>query len=139
MIKFKRRKKIIGWREWVSLPDFGIAKIKVKVDSGARTSALHVSQAKTYKRGGKRFVKFIVHPIQRKNKPTYIVHAPLIEKRTIRSSVGHETIRPVVCTTLEVANEKWPIEITLVNRDVMGFRMLLGREAVKDRYLLDPA
>jgi len=128
----------IGWREWVSLPQLGIDQIKVKVDTGARTSALHADNIEFYSRGSKRFVKFVVHPIQNSVDLELICRAEMVDRRRVKSSTGHSTRRPVIITVLELNGKKWPIEVTLVNRDVMGYRMLLGRQAMRNRFIVDP-
>lgn len=133
------KKKLIGWREWISLPELGIPAIKVKVDSGARTSALHATKIRYLEKvGGETWVSFEVTKQLRPRK-TVRVHAPLVEQRKVTSSHGHATIRPVILTSIQLGEEIWPIEITLVNRDPMGFRMLLGRKAIKARFLIHPA
>lgn len=134
------QKKIVGWREWVALPEFGIAALRVKVDTGARTSALHAEDIRIVrqKNSGERFVRFTLFPKKNRLKPVR-VKTPLLGYRKVRSSLGHETNRPVVSTTLRLGADSWPIEITLVNRDIMGFRMLLGRSAIQHGFLIDPA
>lgn len=132
-------KRIIGWREWVAIPDLGIHQIKAKVDTGARTSALHAEEIRIMKKGSKRFVRFKIRPFQRNAKIEIEARAPLVEKRQVRSSSGHETIRPVILIPVLLAGEMQSIEVTLVNRDMMGFRMLLGREAIRGRFIVDPA
>ncbi len=127
----------IGWREWVALPDLGISLIKVKVDTGARSSALHAFKIKEIPEAGGTKVKFQVHPFQRNAKTTLECQADLLEYREVRSSGGHVTLRPVVVTTIRFMDQEWPIELTLVSRDSMGFRMLLGREAVRGRFFVD--
>lgn len=129
---------VLGWREWVALPDLGVARIKAKIDTGARTSALHAESIQTYTRSGKKFVKFTIHPEQRSQQPVIYAHAPLLEKRTVRSSIGTETIRPVILTPVQIGQDVYAMEITLVNRDVMGFRMLIGRQGIKANFLVDP-
>jgi hypothetical protein len=134
--KFKL--KVIGWREWVSLPEFGISALKVKVDSGARTSALHATKIRFLeKANGETWVSFRVSDSTRVGKSVR-VHAPLLEQRKVKSSMGHASLRPVIQTTIQLGEDKWPIEITLVNRDPMGFRMLLGRQALKGRFMIHP-
>jgi hypothetical protein len=128
---------IIGWREWVSLPDLGVERIKAKIDTGARSSSLHAFDVKTFEKDGQAFVRFKVHPIQRSSKETVVVEAPVLEFRRVRSSSGHAHLRPVIVTTVEALGRSWPIELTLANRDAMGFRMLLGREAIRGRMLVD--
>ncbi len=128
---------IIGWREWVTLSDIGVERIKAKIDTGARSSSLHAFDIKSFERDGQAFVRFKVHPLQRSTKETVEVEAPVLEFRKVRSSSGHAHLRPVIVTTVEALGQSWPIELTLANRDAMGFRMLLGREAVRGRMLVD--
>lgn len=132
-------KKTMGWREWVGLPDLGVHHIKVKVDTGARTSALHAEDIEVFTYKGQKRVRFTVYPEQGSRRRKSVCEADLLEKRKVRSSVGHETDRPVIVTTLRVGVETWPIELTLVNRDIMGFRMLLRRTAIRHGFLVDPA
>lgn len=128
----------IGWREWVSLPGLKVPYVKVKVDTGARTSALHAFDITTYRRRGERRVRFTVHPWQRNNVESIECSATVIDARVIRSSAGHEQERLVIETDLELFGSTWPIELTLTSRDTMGFRMLLGRQAVRRRCVVDP-
>lgn len=133
----KVQKKIIGWREWASLPDLDISWIKVKTDSGAATSALHADDIRFFSRKGKKYVRFKVQPLQKKKHPLVECKAELIEKRTIKSSNGQASLRPIIQTTIKLGEDTWTAQISLVNRDVMGFRMLLGRQALKNRFLID--
>lgn len=133
-----RERPAIGWREWVSLPELGISGVKVKVDTGARTSALHAFDIELKRRSGRRIVRFKVHPFQRDTKRTVCAEAELIEERMVRNTSGKQSLRPVVRTPVELMGERWDIELTLVGRDEMGFRMLLGREAVRGRFVVDP-
>lgn len=130
---------VIGWREWVALPDLGVSAIKAKIDTGARTSALHVFDLETFQLAGRTWVRFQVHPWQRSTDGTVVAEAELFERRTVRSSTGHTTRRPVILTTVEWMGRRWPLEINLANRDMMGFRMLLGRQALRRRLLVDPS
>jgi hypothetical protein len=136
-MKSKPPPGVIGWREWVALPDLGIPAIKAKIDTGARSSALHAYDLHFFRRGGRHMVRFKVHRLQRDTKQVVEAVAPLIEKREVKNSGGQTTIRPVILTTLEMMDKKWTIELTLVRRDEMGFRMLLGRQAVRERFLVD--
>lgn len=127
---------VIGWREWVGLPDLGIPAIKAKVDTGARSSSLHALDLVEFSRDGETWVRFRVHPVQRRNHPTVEVEARVLEYRRIRSSDGRAALRPVVIADVELLGHAWPVELTLASRDQMGFRMLLGREAFRGRFLV---
>ncbi len=128
---------IIGWREWVTLPGLQIEAVKAKIDTGARTSCLHAVRVKTFDRDGRTFVTFAVHPLQKNSKVTVEAEAEVVEFRDIRSSNGHVSRRPVIVTPVSVLGQTWDVELTLANRDEMGFRMLLGREALRERFLVD--
>jgi hypothetical protein len=129
---------IIGWREWVTLSDLGISKIKAKIDTGARTSALHAYDVHEYADGKINMVRFKVHPMQKNTLSVRYAKAEVVDKRLIRDSGGKVTLRPVILTTMRVGDLKWEIELTLVNRDQMGFRMLLGRQALRGNLLVNP-
>ena len=133
----KPRKPLIGWREWLSLPELGISSIKAKVDTGARSSALHAFDVEVFEQDGRQMVRFRVHPYQRDTVRTVHAVAQLIGYRSVRSSEGTESMRPVILTTVELLGQQWSVEITLTRRDNMGFRMLLGRQAVRRRFLID--
>lgn len=135
--KLTPKSLVIGWREWVDLPELKIRGIKAKIDTGARSSSLHAFDISTFDREGKTFARFKVNPIQQDSKKTVTCEAEVLEVRQIKSSTGHAQKRIVIVTTLEVLGAEWPIELTLANRDEMGFRMLLGREAVRGRFLVD--
>jgi hypothetical protein len=130
---------IVGWREWVALPELGIAAIKPKIDTGARSSSLHAFNVESFDRGGETWVRFDVHPLQRNDKSVVQAEARVLEFRHIRSSSGHQTLRPVIRTELALGERRWSVELTLAARDEMGFRMLLGREAMRGRFVVDPA
>lgn len=127
---------VIGWREWVGLPEFGIKSIKVKVDTGARSSSLHAYDVTEFVRRGVKFVRFRIRPVQR-SRQEVLAEAELLEYRAVKTSSGRATMRPVIVTHVELLGEFWPVELTLANRDEMGFRMLLGREAFRRRFLVD--
>jgi hypothetical protein len=131
-------KFVVGWREWLALPELGIDQIKAKIDTGARSSSLHVTKLTTEMVDGVEIATFRIHPGQRKSLPVIEASARVLEWREIRSSNGHRSERPVVVTLVRVGDREYPIELTLTSRDEMGFRMLLGREAVRRRALVDP-
>jgi len=131
------RLPVIGWREWVGLPDLGVKQIKVKVDTGARSSSLHAFDLHRFERDGAQWVRFELHPVQRKSEPSVDVEAEVLEYRSVRSSSGKATLRPVIVTNVTLLGVTWPVELTLASRDEMGFRMLLGREAFRRRFLVD--
>ncbi len=128
----------IGWREWIALPELGIKHIKVKVDSGARSASLHAYDVETFLHAGEEFVRFKVHYLQHRDTKFVEATSRLVEHRLIKSSSGHESIRPVILTQMQFLGVNWTIEVTLADREQMGFRMLLGREAIRGRYLIDP-
>lgn len=128
----------IGWREWVALPTFGIESIKCKVDTGARTSSLHAYDLEEFRRGGRDMVRFVVHPEQRSTKETIHCEARLVDRRKVKPSSGHAELRPVILTEIELMGQRWTVELTLTRRDAMGFRMLLGRQATRGRFVVDP-
>ena len=128
---------ILGWREWVSLPELGINKIKAKVDTGARTSALHAFDVRLEERDGKKIVRFKIHPKQRDVETVVECEAPLHDERKVRDSGGHSEMRYVIQSTITIGGVAHKAEITLTNRDSMGFRMLLGRTTMRGHYLVD--
>lgn len=128
---------IIGWREWVRLPDLGVKSIKVKVDTGARSSSLHAYDLNEFERAGEKWIRFKIHPVQRMTNEVIQTEAKILEFRSVRSSSGKAAIRPVIVTNIELLGVLWPVELTLANRDEMGFRMLLGREAFRQRFYVD--
>ncbi len=129
---------MIGWREWVRLPALGVQAVKAKVDTGARSSAIHAFDVHIDEDGPIVRVRFKIHPIQDESKSSVACEAPLFDRRWVRSSNGKRELRPVIRTELALMDETWPIDLTLTSRDVMGFRMLLGREAIRRRLLVDP-
>lgn len=135
----KRERRVIGWREWVELPDLLDMPIKAKIDSGARTSSLHSFGTRRFSEGGAPWVEFLLHPLQRQARPEIACRAAIKDERVVRSSNGEAEMRIVVETLARLGDTQWPIELTLAARDVMGFRMLLGREAIRRRFLIDPA
>lgn len=129
----------LGWREWFGLPDFGIGAIKAKVDTGAASSSLHAFHLQGFQREGSEWVRFEIHPRQRSTKHTRMVEAEIVDERQVRNPGGRLEARPVIRTTLQWAKMQWTVEINLTRRDEMGFRMLLGRKAMKQRFVVDPS
>ncbi|KAF2340555.1 30S ribosomal protein S6--L-glutamate ligase [Flavobacterium tistrianum] len=133
-----QNKVILGSEEWCSFPELGIPTIKARVDSGAKTSAMHALNIAPFIKNDANWVKFDINPIQNNIKTIIHCEAPLVDKRIVKSSSGFREHRYVIQTSLKIGDAKWPIEMTLTNRDSMGFRMLLGREAMSGRVLVDP-
>ena len=127
----------MGWREWIAIPTLGIDRIKAKVDTGARSSALHAFDMVEERVDGCDMVRFRVHTLQRRSLPVVEARAPLIDRRHVRSSSGARELRPVVLATVLLGETRWEIELTLTDRSPMGFRFLLGRQAVRRRFLID--
>lgn len=132
-------KPCLGWREWVTLPDLGIDRLKCKVDTGARTSALHAFYVETYTENAITRVRFDIHPLQGRSDKEMHCDAIMLDQREVSDSGGHQELRVVIQTPVTLGGRTWPIELTLTNRDTMKFRMLLGRTAIKGNYLVDPA
>ena len=130
---------IVGWREWVLLPELGLPLIKAKIDTGARTSCLHAFSVELFTKDGKEWVRFGIHPHQDDNETEVYCEAEVLEKRMVTDSGGHKEERYVIITDLVIADQRWPIEITLTNRDTMLFRMLLGRKAMENKIIVNPA
>ncbi|OUX07921.1 MAG: hypothetical protein CBE00_03335 [Planctomycetaceae bacterium TMED240] len=129
---------IIGWREWLSLPDLGVPRIKAKIDTGARSSSLHAYDIEQFQQEGCSLVRFKVHPIQRREQMEVCCVAEVHDIRSVRSSSGEATDRIVIQTTASWLGQEWTIDLTLADRSQMGFRMLVGREAMRGRMLVDP-
>jgi len=135
--KLKTR-PLIGWREWVLLPDLSPVPLKAKIDTGARTSTLHAFGLSVHERGGKPWVDFEVQPIQGSKAQRSMVSCPIDAFKQVRSSTGHSERRPVIRTLFQIGEHEFDIDVTLTSRDDMGFRMLLGRSAVRRRFWVDP-
>ena len=132
-------KIIIGWREWLALPDLGVRAIKAKIDTGARTSALHTFGLEPFEEGGILKVKFGVHALQKRKDIEVDCVADVVDQRRVTSSDGQSERRYVIRTTVAMGELKWPIELTLTNRMSMRFRMLIGRGGISKLLLVDPA
>ena len=128
----------LGWREWVALPDLGLAAIKAKVDTGARTSALHAFLIEPYCDNDVDMLRFLIHPIQHNDDFVVECHCPVLDQREVTDSGGHREMRYVIESEVVIGDNHLPIQMTLTNRDTMAFRMLLGRRAMEDRFLVDP-
>lgn len=129
---------LIGWREWVLLPDLSPVPVKAKIDTGARTSSLHAFDLSVHDGDHGPLVEFEIHPIQRSREHLSRVSYPILGFRNVRSSTGHSENRPVIKTPMRLGEHQFDIEVTLTSRDEMGFRMLLGRGAVRRRFWVDP-
>lgn len=134
---------IVGWREWVSLPGLGVVWIKAKVDTGARTSALHAFDLEAFTRdsdtGSEQWVRYSVHPWQGSDEDAVVCESRVVDRREVRSSSGHAEERYVVQLDVSLCGTVVDAEVTLSNRDEMGFRMLIGREALCRGFLVDPS
>ena len=132
-------KIIVGWREWLSIPGLNIKGIKAKIDTGARTSALHAVNLKSFEINGRHKIKFGVHPLQRRNDIVVKCVADVIDYRRVTSSDGQSEMRYIVHSSITIGNLTWPVELSLTNRKSMRFRMLLGRSAISGLLIVDPA
>ncbi len=130
---------LLGWREWLALPDLQLPPIKVKIDTGARTSALHAFFVDPYKKGKQQWVRFGIHPHPHDNELAIECESPVKDRRTVSDSGGHKQRRYVIETTMVIGPSAFTAELTLTNRDTMKFRMLLGRTAMNNRFLVNPA
>ena len=133
-----RELKVIGWREWVDLPELELYNIKAKIDTGARTSALHAFDVEAFHDRGVHRVRFSMHPVHRSDATVQVCEANVVDQRIVTNSGGQREPRFVIETELSFAGDRWPIEMTLTARDDMMFRMLLGRTAMNGRLMVDP-
>ncbi len=132
------KKVILGKEEWCALPELGLPAIKARVDSGAKTSSLHAFNLHEFEENGKKYVHFDIHPVQDNRKIIQSCRGRVVDRRSVKSSSGDKEKRYVIRTPIRLGEQSWDIEITLTNRDTMGYRMLLGREAMAGRTLIDP-
>lgn len=128
----------VGWREWVQLPELSLPRMKAKIDTGARTSCLHAFSVDEFKKGTDKWVRFGIHPNQNDTETEVYCEAEVLDERVVTDSGGHKEMRYVITTELHLNNQRWPIEITLTNRDSMRFRLLLGRTAMEEKIIVDP-
>jgi hypothetical protein len=128
----------IGWREWLGFPELDIPRIKAKIDTGARTSALHAFMLEPFTRDKQPWVRFAIHPIQGDSETVVECEAPIKDQRVVRDSGGHEEMRYVIETLITIGDEVIKAEVTLTDRDGMTFRVLLGRTALRKRYVVHP-
>ena len=133
-----KTKPLIGWREWVVLPDLSPVPMKAKIDTGARTSTLHAFGLSVSERDGVPWVDFEIHPVQRSKAQSTEASQPIVGFKQVRSSTGHSEKRPVIRTQMRIGPNQFDIELTLTSRSEMGFRMLIGRSAVRRRFVVDP-
>ncbi len=130
---------VIGWREWVALPELKIDQIKCKVDTGAKTSALHAFFVEPFKKSGCEYVRFGMHPVQKNSDTEVICTSKVHDQREVTDSGGHREKRYVILTTIKLGQHNWQAEVTLTDRETMLFRMLLGRDAIKNQFIVNPA
>jgi hypothetical protein len=133
----KKPPPALGWREWVGLPEHGLEWVKAKVDTGARTSSLHAAGLHTFELENREWVRFSIYPWQRSTTDAIQIEARVLDRRRVRSSSGTTERRPVVVLPVRMGNKIYDVEFTLTRRDEMGFRMLLGRQALRGRFLVD--
>ncbi|HEX9569527.1 MAG TPA: RimK/LysX family protein [Rhodospirillales bacterium] len=134
----KKRKRAAGWREWVSLPSIGVGSIKAKLDTGARTSALHAFNIETYWSDGELWARFFVHPYQKNDAREIACDARIEDIRIVSNPGGRRQRRLVIRTDVRLGDETWPIDLSLTDRDEMGFRLLIGRTAMHGNLIVDP-
>ena len=130
-------RSIIGWREWVALPMLGIQRLDAKIDTGARSSSLDVHSIEEFRKHKQLWVRFRIMDDIDLSMAGRVVEAKLVEYRNVRASSGHVMRRPVILTELSIGHHTWEVELTLSNRQSMGYRMLVGRLAIEARFLVD--
>lgn len=135
----KENKTIVGSQEWCAFPELNVPAIKARVDSGAKTSSIHAFNIEKFTKNGIQWVSFEVHPLQNNDETLIRCTSEVVDERAVKSSSGYSETRYVISTPIELNDELWNVELTLADRDSMGYRMLLGREAMNGRLLIDPA
>jgi hypothetical protein len=133
-----KERKRLGWREWIAFPGLNIGKIKAKIDTGARTSALHAFMVEPFSRDSQPWVRFAIHPIQGNTDTVVECEAPIKDQRIVRDSGGHDEMRYVIDAVITIGNDQIRSEVTLTDRDTMMFRVLLGRTALRKNYVVYP-
>ncbi len=131
-------RRTAGWREWVGLDSLGVPRIKAKLDTGARTSAIHAFDVESFERDGQRWVRFSIHPLQKDDSTAIVCEEPVADIRTVSNPGRRRERRYIIRTDLSLGGETWPIDLSLTDRDEMGFRLLIGRTAMHGRLLVDP-
>jgi hypothetical protein len=138
--KKKKPKITIGWKEWCAFPELGLPAVRAKTDTGARTTALHAYDITPFKKGGRAYVRFKIHPLDKTKLVEKTCTATMVGERIIISSNGRRELRPVISTELKMGEIVFTTEVTLTGRHEMNFRMLLGRRALRaGRFLVDPS
>ena len=137
MTNDSKDRQILGWREWIGFPELGIQQIKAKVDTGARTPCQHAFMVEPFERDGRQWVRFAIHPMQHDTVQIVRCEAPVLERRVVRDSGGHEELRFVIQAVITIGDDRLSAEVTLTDRDTMKFRALLGRTAIRGSYLVD--
>ena len=136
--KLGRIKSVVGWREWVALPPLGVDRIKAKFDTGAKTSALHAFDIQPFQVNGEDWVRFNIHPLQLSDSQEKSCVAKVVDRRWVTNPGGRRQKRIIITTDIRLGDAEWPIELSLTDRDEMGFRMLIGRTAMHGRLVVDP-
>ena len=131
--------RVVGWREWIGIPSLGIKRIKAKIDTGASSSSLHAYDIEILDHLDPPEVKFKIQPLQKNRTAIIQAQVPVLDFRKVRSSNGETTVRPVIRTRIEIFGRTHEIDVTLFDRAKMGFRMLIGREALRGRFVVDSA
>ena len=131
--------RVLGWREWLALPDFGVRSIKAKLDTGARSSSLHVEAIEEFERDGRTWVRFALDAKTRSGRKARWFEAPLADRRRVTDSGGTSALRPFIRTQVSIGGDRFEIETNLTDRRGMMFPMLLGRTALAGRIIVDPA